>query len=49
MEYSSGKGNFCFASFEWMCSLWEKYVRQYLLYKLAYDDLNVCIAVVYDF
>jgi len=32
-----------------MCSLWEKYVTQYLQYKLIYDDLNVCIAVFYDF
>jgi len=32
-----------------MFSLWEKYVTQYLLDKLIYDDLNACMAVVYDF
>jgi len=49
MKYSSEKGNSCFASFAWMCSFWEKYVTQYLLYELIYDDLNACMAVVYDF
>jgi len=28
-----------------MFSLWEKYVTQYLLYKLIYVDLNACMAV----
>jgi len=32
-----------------MISLWEKYVAYYLLYELIYDDLNPCMAVVYDF
>jgi len=38
-----------FVSFAWMISLWEKYVTYYLLYKLIYNDLNACMAVVYDF
>jgi len=33
----------------WMFSFWEKYVTQYLFYKLNYDDLIACMAVVYDF
>ena len=32
-----------------MCSLSKKYVAQYLLYKLIYNDLNAFIVVVYDF
>jgi len=32
-----------------MFSFWEKYATQYLLYKLIYDDLIVCMAVIYDF
>jgi len=35
-------------SFAWMISLWGKYVTQYLLYKLIYDDFIACMAVVYE-
>ena len=49
MENNSEKCNSCFASFAWICGLWEKYVTQYLLYKLIYGNLNACMAVVYDF
>jgi len=48
-EYDSEKCGSCFISFAWMCSLWKKYVTQYLLYNLIYDDLNACMDMVYDF